>query len=162
MSAGLRLEVPEGLPYTEHTRELDHPVSAVYRAHTDADLFARWIGPRGLTTRVETLDVRPGGSFRFVQSRPGEDGEYAFRGVVHTARENDLILQTFEYEGYPDVVTLESLRFTGLPDRRCRVTGRSVYPDLAARERYLIDGMATGIEEGYERLDELLTGERTA
>ena len=154
MSA-MTLTVPEGVPFTEHTREFGHSAAEVFRAHADPDLFARWIGPRGLSTRVERYECRTGGSFRFVQH--GDDGvEYAFRGVFHSVRPAELVLQTFEYEGYPDVVTLEHLTFEDLPEGRCRLTGRSVYPSLDARERYLADGMESGMSEGYERLDELL------
>jgi uncharacterized protein YndB with AHSA1/START domain len=158
MSA-LQLNVPDGLPVTEHTREFDFPASEVFRAHTDPDVFARWIGPRGLTTRVEELDCRPGGAFRFVQW--GDDGaEYAFRGTFHNVRPGELVVQTFEYEGYPDVVTLEFARFEDLPGGRSRLSARSVYPNMEARERYLADGMEYGIREGYERLEEVLAESR--
>ena len=154
----MTLTVPDAAPFTEYTREFDHTATEVFRAHADPDLFARWIGPRGLSTRVERYECRSGGTFRFIQH--GDDGvEYAFRGVFHTVRPAELVLQTFEYEGYPDVVTLEYLRFEDLPGGRCRLTGRSVYPSLEARERYLADGMEGGITEGYERLDELLAGQ---
>jgi len=151
----LQLRNPEGTPYSDYEREFDVPAAEVFRAHADAGLYRQWIGPRGLTTRVERLDCRRGGSFRFVQQ--GDDGvEHAFRGIFHTVRDNELILMTFEYEGYPDVVTLEYTRFEELPGGRCRLTGHSVFPTLQDRERYLADGMESGMAEGYERLEELL------
>jgi len=102
----LQLRNPEGTPYSDYEREFDVPAAEVFRAHADAGLYRQWIGPRGLTTRVERLDCRRGGSFRFVQY--GENGvEHAFRGIFHTVRDNEFVLMTFEYEGYPVVVTLE-------------------------------------------------------
>jgi uncharacterized protein YndB with AHSA1/START domain len=155
MSNPLQLKNPEGAPYTDYEREFDFPAAEVFRSHTDPALYGQWIGPRGLTTRVERLDCRSGGSFRFVQH--GDDGvEHAFRGIFHTVRDNEFVLMTFEYEGYPDVVTLEYTRFEDLPGGRCRLTGHSVFPTLQDRERYLSDGMEAGMAEGYEQLEELL------
>jgi uncharacterized protein YndB with AHSA1/START domain len=159
MSNALTVTNPEGLPYTEYEREFDAPAAAVFRAHTDPELYLQWIGPHGLTTRIEEHDYRAGGSFRFVQH--GHDGvEYAFRGTVHNVREGEFILNTFEYEGWPDVVTLEYTSFEDLPGGRSRLTGRSVFPDLDSRQRYLEDGMERGMTEGYDRLDTLLAHAR--
>jgi uncharacterized protein YndB with AHSA1/START domain len=155
MSNALRLVVPENLPFVDSEREFDYPAAAVFRAHVDPGLFRQWIGPRELTTRIDEFDCRPGGAYRFVQE--GRDGrEHAFRGVFHTVRENEFVLQTFEYEGYPDVVTLEYGTFEDLPDGRCKLTGRSVYPSVEARARFLADGMEAGIAAGYEQLDGIL------
>jgi uncharacterized protein YndB with AHSA1/START domain len=155
MSNALKLMVPENSPFVDYEREFDFPAAEVFRAHSDPALFQQWIGPRELTTRVEDFDCRPGGSYRFVQA--GDDGvEHAFRGTFHSVRENAFILQTFEYEGYPDVVTLEYSTFEDLPGGRSRLVGRSVYPDLEAREKYLANGMESGMAAGYEQLEDLL------
>ena len=45
--------------------------------------------------------------------KDGKGGEYRFRGVFHVVRENDFAIQTFEYEGFPDVVAIESLQVDG-------------------------------------------------
>lgn len=155
MANVLKLNNPEGLPYSEYEREFDYPAAEVFRAHADPELYRQWIGPRSLTTRIEEHDYRSGGSFRFVQHR-GDGIEHAFRGVFHSLRDNEFILNTFEYEGYPDVVTLEYTTFEDLPGGRSRLTGRSVFPDLASRDRYLTDGMESGMSEGYDRLEEVL------
>lgn len=155
MSNTLTLTAPEGVPFCDYSREFDFPAAEVFRAHADPELFARWIGPRGLNTRIEALDCRTGGSYRFVQQ--GDDGvEHAFRGVFHTVRENRFVLQTFEYEGFPDIVTLEYSTFEDLPGGRSRLTGRSLYPSLEARDGYLSSGMESGMAAGYDQLEELL------
>jgi uncharacterized protein YndB with AHSA1/START domain len=159
MANALRLTAPEGTPLVHYVREFDLPAAEVFHAHADPELYRQWIGPRGLGTRIDVHDCRTGGAYRFVQRGTDEEQdapEYAFRGVFHTVRENELIVQTFEYEAWPDVVTLEYARFEELPGGRCRLTGRSVYPTLEARERYLSEFMEAGMSEGYERLEELL------
>ena len=156
MSNALHLTAPEGSLLVDYVREFDVPAAELFRAHADPELFRRWIGPRGLETRIDAYDCRAGGTFRFVQR--GQDGgdEYAFRGVFHTVRENELVVQTFEYEGWPDVVTLEYSRFEDLPGGRSRLTGRSVHPTPESREQYLATGMESGMAQGYDQLEELL------
>src|SRR6478609_1860965 len=104
------IEATPGQSYADITREFEAPVSAVFGAHADPDLFCAWIGPRGYDTRVTHWDFRTGGGYRFEQN--GEDGiVYGFRGVFHSVRENEVIIQTFEYDGAPDAVSLDVIRF---------------------------------------------------
>ncbi|HET6165733.1 MAG TPA: SRPBCC domain-containing protein, partial [Marmoricola sp.] len=91
------INVPEGLPIIEITREFDAPPEKVYRAHVDGDLAMRWMGPRDIESRVDHWDARTGGSWRYVSSR-GED-EFAFFGSFHELRPGERIVQTFTYEG---------------------------------------------------------------
>lgn len=157
MSNPLTLSVPDGLPFIDHSRDVDFPVDRVFRAYSDPELFARWIGPRYLQMVIDEHDFRSGGSYAYRNIAP--DGEeYAFRGTLHTVRENELIIQTFEFLGYPDVVAIESLAFEDLGDGRTRLRGHAVYPSLEARDGMAQSGMETGMSEGYEKLDELLAG----
>ena len=107
------------VPLIRITREFDAPPAKVFRAHTDPELYAQWIGPRRYETRVEVFDCRTGGSWRFVQS--GGGAEYAFHGCFHEVRPSELIVQTFTYEGEPDHVSLERLVLEDLGDGRTRV-----------------------------------------
>ena len=156
MSNALHLSVPAGLPFIDYDREFDHPVAEVFRAHADPDLITRWLGPRGTNVSVEHYDFRTGGSYRYHHTGP--DGHsYAFSGIFHTVRENEVAIQTFEFAGYPDVVSIESMTFTDLGDGRCRLTGHSVYPSVEARDGMAMSGMEEGLGDGYDRLEELLT-----
>lgn len=155
MTNTLALTVDSTRPFVDYTREFEAPVADLFRAHTDPLLYGQWIGPEDLSTDVEQMEARDGGAVRFVQW--GSDGvKYAFRGVFHTVRENDFILQTFEYEGFPDIVTLEYATFTELPGGRSRLTGHSVFPSLEARERFISSGMEEGMASGYDELDNIL------
>jgi uncharacterized protein YndB with AHSA1/START domain len=146
--------VDRDLPLVRIIREFDAPPEKVFRAHVDPELFAQWCGPRDLTMSIETFDCRTGGSYRYIHSR-GDD-EYRFYGSFHELRDNELIVQTFTYEGMPDSVTLERLVFEDLGNGRTRLTGTSMVESIEARDAFVASGMESGVREGYERLDELL------
>jgi len=148
------ITLPEGLPFIEIVREFDAPVEAVFRAHTDPELVKNWLGPRGYEMEIDHWDLRPGGGYRYVH-RDGDD-EYWFNGVVHSASIESGIVQTFEFEGFPGVVSLESQKLEDLGNGRTRVIGHSVYPTMEARDGMAASGMEQGVNDGYERLDELL------
>ena len=144
------------VPLVRITREFNAPPAKVFRAHTDGDLVAQWMGPRGMTTHIDRFDCRTGGSYRYVMARDGE--EYAFFGCFHEVRPDELIVQTFTFEGMPDGVALERLEFTDLGDGRTRLTSTSLVDSFADRDAFVASGMEQGVREGYERLDEQLAG----
>ena len=150
------ITVDPHVPLVRITREFDAPPEKVFRAHTDPDLLARWMGPNGMEVRVDTFDCRSGGSYRYVHSRDGE--EYAFRGCFHEIRPNELIVQTFTYEGMPDGVALEKMTFEDLGNGRTRLSSTSLVDSFADRDAFVATGMESGVREGYERLDEVLAG----
>ena len=123
------------------------------RAHTDPVLFAQWVGPDALDTRIEHWAARTGGSWRFVQVDQGV--EYAFRGCFHEVRP-DRIVQTFTFEGEPDGVALETLRFEDLGDGRTRLHTQSLVDSFEGRDAWLASGMETGVNDGYAKLDRML------
>lgn len=155
MSNPLTITAEPGTSYADMVREFDAPVEALFRAHADKARYAQWIGPRGLENTITEWDFRTGGQYAFEQKAP--DGNvYAFRGVFHTVIENELIIQTFEFLGMPNEVSMDSLRFESLPDGRSRLVDHSVFPTKEALEAMTAAGMESGMVEGYEKLDELL------
>jgi uncharacterized protein YndB with AHSA1/START domain len=144
------------VPLVRIVREFDAPPDKVFRAHADPELFARWNGPRGMETRIDHHDCRTGGSWRYVMSQDGED--YAFRGCFHDVRPNELIVQTFTWEGMPDGVALEKLVFEDLGDGRTRLSCTSLVDSFEDRDAFVASGMEVGVVEGYQRLDEVLAG----
>ncbi|MCM3686644.1 SRPBCC family protein [Kocuria rosea] len=160
MGHPLHLAVPDGVPYIDFEREFDFPVAEVFRAHADPALLDQWLGPRGTHVEVDHWDFRTGGGYHYHHTGP--DGvSYSFRGVLHTVRENELVVQTFEFGGYPDSVELEFLAFEDLGDGRCRLHGHTIHPSLEARDGMAASGMESGMSDGYERLEELLAAART-
>ena len=148
------IAIDSQVPLVRITRDFDAPPEKVFRAHTDPDLVAKWLGPRSLQMRIAHFDCRTGGSYRYLHIR-GAD-EFGFHGSFHEVRPSELIVQTFTFEGEPDGVALERIMFTDLGDGRTRLTTTSLVDSFAARDAFIASGMEVGIREGYERLDEVL------
>ncbi|QGG94544.1 SRPBCC family protein [Actinomarinicola tropica] len=116
------------------------PIENVWRAHVEPDLFVQWWGPAELTSRVETWEPTSGGSWRVVHIDP-EGGEYGFRGVYHEVVPQERLIFTFEFEGMPGHVCLETHTFEAV-EGGTRVTQHAVFQSVEDR-----DGMA---ESGME------------
>lgn len=123
------------------------------RAHTDPELFARWVGPDAMTTRIEHWDARTGGSWRYASVRDG--AEFWFHGCFHEIRPGRIV-QTFTYEGEPDGVALETLWFDDLGDGRTRLRTQSLVDSFEDRDAWLRSGMETGVNEGFAKLERML------
>jgi uncharacterized protein YndB with AHSA1/START domain len=148
------INVPKGLPLVEIVREFDAPPEKVYLAHVDPDRAMAWMGPRDITSRVDQWDARTGGSWRYV-SRRGDE-EFAFFGSFHELRPSERIVQTFTYEGLADGVSLDILTLEPLQGDRTRLRVVSIVESVESRDAFVATGMATGVIEGYEQLDEML------
>lgn len=138
------------------TREFDAPRDLVYRAHTDPDLYVRWLGPHGYEMTLETFEPVSGGRYRYIH-KDSQGNEFAFHGVFHEISPERMI-QTFEFEGLPESghVILDTMRLEELPGNRTKVTIQSVYQSVEDRDGMIQAGMERGMNEGYERLDEIL------
>jgi uncharacterized protein YndB with AHSA1/START domain len=139
------------------TRDFDAPRALVFRAFTDPNLYVQWLGPRGLTTTLEMFEPRNGGSWRYIQT--DQDGnEFAFHGVNHEVLPPERIIGTFEFDGLPETghVILQTARFKELPGNRTKLTSQSVFQSVEDRDGMLQSGMEAGVNDSYERLDELL------
>jgi uncharacterized protein YndB with AHSA1/START domain len=136
------------------TREFDAPRDLVFRAFTDPDLIPRWLGPRELTIEIDEYDVRDGGRWRYL-SKDKDGNEYGFHGVFHGTPTPDLTIQTFEFEGMPGHVALESLTLTE-KDGRTLVRTVSSYQSVEDRDGMVASGMEHGVRDSDERLAELL------
>jgi len=139
------------------TREFDAPRELVFRAVMDPRLIPQWWGPRYLSTQVDKMDVRPGGQWRFI-NRDAEGREYAFHGVYHEVLAPERVIDTFEFEGLPETghVTLETMKLEELPGGRTRLITQSVFQSVADRDGTLQAGMEEGVNDTYNRLQELL------
>jgi uncharacterized protein YndB with AHSA1/START domain len=138
-------------------REFDAPRELVFKAFIDPDLYKKWIGPRNLKTTIETFESRNGGSWRYIQ-KDDTGNEFAFHGVNHEVLAPERIIGTFEFEGLPEKghVILQTARFEELPQNRTKLISQSVFQTVEDRDGMIQSGMEMGVNDSYNRLDELL------
>jgi uncharacterized protein YndB with AHSA1/START domain len=149
----VQIEADPKVPAIRMTRDFVGTPDQLFRAHTDPELFARWVGPNSIDTRIEHWQARTGGSWRYVATHDG--AEFGFHGCFHEVRP-DRIVQTFTYDGEPDGVSLETLWFEDLGDGRTRLHAQSLVDSFEGRDAWLRSGMEVGVNEGYAKLDALL------
>lgn len=136
------------------TRTFNAPRDLLFKVMTDPDLVPQWWGQRAYSTTVSRLDARDGGSWRFVQ-RDSHGNEFGFHGVYHSISP-DQIIDTFEWEGLPGHVILETMTLRENETGQTTLTVSSVFQSVADRDGMLKSGMEGGANESYDRLDELL------
>jgi uncharacterized protein YndB with AHSA1/START domain len=151
----LQITAEPGVPQVRTSRELDAPLDLVYRAFTEPELLAQWLGPRKYTMTVDRYDLRDGGTWRYVHSDEAGN-EYGFHGVFHGEPSPNGIVQTFEFEGAPGHVSLDTVTFEE-HDGKTTVRTNSLFQSVEARDAMVASGMGDGMSQGYERLDELVT-----
>jgi uncharacterized protein YndB with AHSA1/START domain len=134
------------------TRVFDAPRTLVFEAHSTCEHLRKWWA-RGNPMDCEQ-DFRPGGTYRFVEHAPdGED--YAFRGEYREIAAPERIVQTFEFEGMPGKVLVETLVFTE-EGGKTTLTSTSVFDSVEDRDGMLQSGMETGARQSMDALAELL------
>jgi len=136
------------------TREFDAPRELVYKAHIDPNLYVQWLGPHGYEMILETFEPVSGGKYRYVH-KDKDGNEFGFHGTFHEMSIDNMV-QTFEFEGYPGHVSLDTLKLEELPDGRTKATIHSVFQSVSDRDGIVQNGMEKGVSEGYERLDDIL------
>jgi uncharacterized protein YndB with AHSA1/START domain len=130
------------------------PRELVFKAYTDPNLIPKWWGPRKYTTTVDKLDVRVGGAWRFVQ-RDADGNVYAFNGEYREIAPPKRLSYSFEFEGMPGHVLLETVTFEE-QDGQTKVTVTSLFASAEDRDGMLQSGMEQGARESQDRLAELL------
>ncbi len=137
------------------SRIFNAPRELVFKVMTDPKHVPQWWGPKAYTTIVDKMEVKAGGLWRYVQ-RGQDRSEFAFHGVYHSIVAPERIVDTFEFEGMPGHVLMETLTLEAQPDGKTKLTVSSVFQSVADRDGMLQSGMESGSNESYDRLDELL------
>jgi uncharacterized protein YndB with AHSA1/START domain len=134
-------------------RVFDAPRDAVWRAFTEPDLVKQWWG-RGNKLVIEKMEVERGGHWRFVEH--SAEGVHGFEGRYREVTPKDRIVQTFEWDGMPAHVILETVVFEDLGKGRTKVVNTSLFFTKDERDGMLNSGMEQGLNQSYEALDRLL------
>ncbi len=136
------------------TRTFDAPRALVFEAYTKAEHIEKWWGPRRYKTKVEKLDARPGGKWRFLNI--DKDGnEFGFNGVFKEVVPPSKLVQTWEFEGFPGHISIESATFEE-KNGKTTVTSVATYANPEDRAGILQSDMEDGAAESMDRLEELL------
>jgi uncharacterized protein YndB with AHSA1/START domain len=139
-------------------REFNAPRELVFKAFSEAEYLVQWLGPKDMEMKIDYLDNRSGGSYRYVHTLCNGGGAFGFNGVIHESTAPERIIRTFEFEGMPERghVSLEFLTLTVLPNNRTKLTVQSIFKSVEDRDGLLQSGMEGGLNEGFAKLDVLL------
>jgi uncharacterized protein YndB with AHSA1/START domain len=134
-------------------RMVDAPRGLVWRSFTEPDLLARWWG-RGHHIDIERWELERGGHWRMVEhSHDGSDG---FEGRFREVSPPERLVWTFEWDGMPGYVSVETTTFEELDDRRTKIVTDSQFFTSEERDEMLRSGMEQGMNDSYSALDRLL------
>ena len=136
-------------------RIFDAPRDRVWRAMTDPKHVAQWWG-RGNRLVIERMEVERGGHWRFVEHGP--DGVHGFEGRYREVTPPERIVQTFEWDGMPGHVAVETATFEDLGDGRTRLVTVSLFHTAEERDGMMQSGMEEGVNQSYAALDKVLAG----
>lgn len=134
-------------------RVFDAPRKRVWRAFTDPALVSQWWG-RGNKLVIERMEVAPGGHWRYVEHSP--KGVNGFEGRYREIKPQEKLVQTFEWDGLPGHVAVDTAVFEDLNENRTRVVNTSLFHTKEERDGMLKSGMEDGLNESYAALDRLL------
>jgi uncharacterized protein YndB with AHSA1/START domain len=135
-------------------RTFDAPRDIVFQVYNDPKRMPDWWGPAGYKFLKLDMDVRTGGSWEVIQT--DESGlPFGFRGVYHEVKKPERVVWTFEFDGTPGHVSLETVIFEELDDKT-KIIGKSVYQSTQDRDAMIESGMEEGLNEGLDRFEELL------
>ena len=136
------------------TRVFNAPRQLVYEAFTRPELMKRWFGPRGWSLVVCEIDLKVGGTFRFVLRGP--DGrDLGMRGVYRELAPPERSVHVESFDDFPgeSIVTTVLLEQEG----KTTFTVTVVYPSKEIRDAVIQSGMEHGAAESYDKLAEVLT-----
>ncbi len=135
------------------TREFDAPKHLVYKAWTTPELVKRWwSGRRGKTTIAE-IDLRVGGTWRYVMVAEG-GFEVAFHGEYREIVPNERIVSTEVYEGMPEGEAVNTVTFTEL-DGRTTLTILVQHTSKEHRDGHIDSGMEAGMQDAMDLLEQV-------
>jgi uncharacterized protein YndB with AHSA1/START domain len=138
-------------------RVFNAPRDRVWKAIMDPSLIAQWWG-RGNKLVIERFEPVRGGHWRFVEH--SDSGEHGFEGRFREVTPPGGIERTFEWDGMPGHVAVETVTLEDLGDGRTRLVTTSLFHTKEDCNGMLQSGMETGVNESYAALDKVLAAMR--
>jgi uncharacterized protein YndB with AHSA1/START domain len=160
MSRSLKEPLPAPTITTPSDREIriervfNAPRDRVWRAFTHPELVQQWWG-RGNKLVIERMEVVPGGHWRYVEHSP--EGIHGFEGRYREVTPQERLVHTFEWDGMPGYVVIETVTFEDLGDGTTRLVTLSLFHTTEERDGMLQSGMEEGLNQSYVALDKLLS-----
>ena len=142
------------------SRTFNAPRALLFKIYTDPELIPEFWGPSKYATVVDRLEVSVGGIWRFIQ-RDGKGKEFAFNGVFKEIDSPKRLVYTFEFEGMPGHIILETLTFEE-SNGKTTLTATALFQNVEDRDGMLNSGMESGAAESWNRLADLLENEKEA
>jgi uncharacterized protein YndB with AHSA1/START domain len=125
----------------------------VWRAYADPLLVAQWWG-RGNRLVIERMEMERGGHWRYVEHSP--NGVFGFEGRYREVTPPERFVRSFEWDGMPAHVAIETVTFEDLGDGRTRISSVLQMHTPEERDGFLQSGMQEGMDASYAQLDKLL------
>ncbi|WP_100525087.1 SRPBCC family protein [Mycobacteroides abscessus] len=140
------------------TRSFDAPAALIFRALTEPELVTRWWGFEDAQREVCEIDLRVGGTWRYVVRQPCEsepDREVAFHGEYRELDPPHRLVSTEVFEGVPEgeaVVSTTLDEVDGVTTMRVLVQ----HTCKEHRDGHVESGMEVGMQVSYNRIEDLL------
>ena len=150
MERKTKINAEDGKQELVITREFDLPLELLFKAYTEPNLVAQWMG-----TKVIKLENRNHGSYQFETVDP-KGNKHGFNGTIHEFVTEQKITRTFEMENSPFAVQLEFLEFEKITDDTSKLTMHVIYKSAALRDQILQLPFAKGINMAHNRLQDIL------
>jgi len=151
MDQKTKINALEGKQELTITREFDLPVELVYKAYTEAEFVAQWMG-----TKVIKLENRNHGCYQFETSHEG-NVMFKANGTIHKIVTNQEIVRTFEMENMSIGIQLEFLNFEKVAEDKSKLTIQIIYKSEKHRAEQLKLPFAYGLNMAHDKLEEIFT-----
>jgi len=126
----------------------------VWKAMTEPALLAQWWG-RGNRVVIERFEFERGGHWRFVEH--SDDGVHGFEGRYREIVPIERIVCSFEWDGMPAHVAIQTMTLEQLADGRTKLVSTALFHTGAERDGMMQSGMEGGANQSYDALDRVLS-----
>ncbi len=140
------------------TREFDAPRHLVYKAYTTPELVRRWWTAKRGEMTVAEIDLRVGGTWRFVMVADG-GMEVGFHGEYREIVPDERIVSTEVFEGFPDAESVNLLTLTETGGRT-KLELLVQHQTKEHRDAHINSGMEDGLQDAMDLLEEVASSLR--